>query len=85
MVDTGSVLNFNTSNFITGINIFEGKLAWTDNLNEPCKIEIATFKAGSTQSGTSINTHTQVYSRNFVASDITVIRKSPKNSPGCRD
>ena len=81
LVDTGSVLNFNTSNFITGINIFEGKLAWTDNLNEPCKIEIATFKAGSTQSGTSINTHTQVYSRNFVASDITVIRKSPKTAP----
>jgi hypothetical protein len=81
LVDTGTVLNFSASNFITGINIFEDKLAWTDNLNEPRKIIISTFKAGSTQGGTSINTHTQVYSRNFIASDITVIRKSPKTAP----
>lgn len=81
LVDTGTVLNFSTNNFITGINIFEDKLAWTDNLNEPRKIIISTYKAGSTQSGTSINTHTQVYSRAFIASDITVIRKSPKTAP----
>ena len=77
LVDTGSVLNFNTSNFITGVNVFEGLLCWTDNLNEPRKILISRFKTGSTQSGTSINTHTQVYSRNFIASDITVIKKKP--------
>ena len=77
LVDTASVLNFNTANFITGVNVFEGLLCWTDNLNEPRKILISRFKAGSTQSGTSINTHTQVYSRNFIASDITVIKKKP--------
>jgi len=77
LVDTGTVLNFNTANFITGVNVFEGLLCWTDNLNEPRKILISRFKAGSTQSGTSINTHTQVYSRPFVASDITVIKKKP--------
>ena len=77
LVDTGTVLNFNTANFITGVNVFEGLLCWTDNLNEPRKILISRFKTGSTQSGTSINTHTQVYSRPFVASDITVIKKKP--------
>ena len=82
LVDTGSVLNFNTSNFITGINVFEGLLCWTDNLNEPRKILISRFKAGSanqdgTQAGNHLDTHTQVYSRPFVASDITVIKKKP--------
>jgi hypothetical protein len=82
LVDTGTVLNFNTANFITGVNVFEGLLCWTDNLNEPRKILISRFKAGSanqngTQAGTSIDTHTQVYSRPFVASDITVIKKKP--------
>jgi hypothetical protein len=77
LVDTGNVLNFNTANFITGVNVFEGLLCWTDNLNEPRKILISRFKAGSTQSGTSINTHTQVYSRPFIASDVTVIKKKP--------
>ncbi len=81
LVDTSSVLNFSTSNYITGVNIFDGMLCWTDNLNEPCKIDIAAFKAGSTQSGTSLNTHTQVYSRNFIASDITVIKKKPNSAP----
>ena len=77
LVDTGTVLNFNVANFITGVNIFEGLLCWTDNLNEPRKILISRFKAGSTQSGQNINTHTQVYSRPFKASDITVIKKKP--------
>jgi len=77
LVDTGTVLNFNAANFITGVNIFEVLLCWTDNLNEPRKILISRFKAGSTQGGTSINTHTQVYSRAFIASDITVIKKKP--------
>jgi len=85
LVDTGSVLNFNTSNFITGINVFEGLLCWTDNLNEPRKILISRFKAGSanqdgTQAGNHLDTHTQVYSRPFVASDITVIKKKPNET-----
>ena len=78
LVDAGSILNFNTSNFITGVNIFEGILAWTDNLNEPCKIDISLFKTGSTQTGLDIDTTTQVYGRALKAADVTVIRKSPK-------
>ena len=63
--------------FVTSASVFEGLLCWTDNLNEPRKILISRFKAGSTQGGTSINTHTQVYSRPFIASDVTVIKKKP--------
>ena len=81
LVDTGSELNFNTSYYITGVNVFEGLLAWTDNLNEPRIINIETFKAGSTQSGGTLNTHTSVYGRSFTADDITVIKKGPRNPP----
>ena len=38
IVDTQNVLNFNKDYLITGINIVEGILMWTDNLNEPKKI-----------------------------------------------
>ena len=82
LVDTGNVLNFNAANFITGVNVFEGLLCWTDNLNEPRKILISRFKTGSanqngTQAENHLDTHTQVYSRPFIASDITVIKKKP--------
>ena len=36
----GSFLNFNKSNVITGINLVENLLFWTDNLNQPRKINI---------------------------------------------
>lgn len=81
LVDTGSELNFSTDYYITGVNVFEGLLAWTDNLNEPRIINIETFKAGSTQSGATLNTHTTVYGRSFVADDVTVIKKGPRNPP----
>ena len=44
IVDTGSVLNFNSSNLITGINILDGTLYFTDDLNEPKQIDIAYWK-----------------------------------------
>ena len=81
LVDTGSELNFSTDYYITGVNVFEGLLAWTDNLNEPRIINIETFKAGSAQSGATLNTHTTVYGRSFVADDVTVIKKGPRNAP----
>ena len=77
-----SVLNFSTSYFITGANVFDGLLAWTDNNNEPRIINIATFKNGSTQSGTSLATTTQAYSSsNFTSAEISVIKKKPNNAP----
>ena len=75
LVDTGSVLNFNVNNLITGVNILENQLFWTDDNSEPKKINISRFKAGSTQPGSVLNTKTQVYGRDFIESDITVILK----------
>lgn len=72
------VLNFNANSLITGVNVLEDLLLWTDNLNEPRSINIATFKAGSTQPGSILNTTTQVYGRNFVEFDISVLKESPK-------
>jgi len=75
LVDVNGVLNFNKLNLITGVNILEGLLYWTDNLNEPRVINIATFKAGSTDFVTQ--THVYGATRDFIASDITVIKKAP--------
>ena len=44
LVDENNILNFSTNNLITGINIIDGLLFWTDNNKEPKKINISTFK-----------------------------------------
>ena len=81
-VRSTSILNFSASYFITGANVFDGILAWTDNNNEPRLINIATFKSGSTQSGTSLTTTTQAYSgTDFTAAEISVIKLKPNNAP----
>tara|TARA_R110000737_G_scaffold60054_2_gene86775 strand:- start:1101 stop:5441 length:4341 start_codon:yes stop_codon:yes gene_type:complete len=82
LVDTSGVLNFNVSNLITAVNILENQLFWTDDLNEPRVINIDTFKAGSAQTGSTLNSTTHVYgaTRDFTAEDITVIRKAPQNT-----
>ena len=36
----GSFLNFSKQNLITGVNILEGLLFWTDNLNQPRVIDV---------------------------------------------
>ena len=41
---TNSLLNFSSDNLITGINIIDSMLFWTDNLNPPRKINISKFK-----------------------------------------
>ena len=82
-----SVLNFNASYRITGINILDDMLFWTDNYNEPRKINITDYKTATAASvgssatilaGTSKTT--AIYSRPFLASDITVIKPSPKQA-----
>jgi len=78
LVDTQGVLNFSVDYLITGINILDGLLYWTDDLNEPKVINIATFKAGSDQgANTDLSAHTQVYGRNFIEKDTTVITEVP--------
>ena len=81
LVDANDVLNFNASNYITGVNILEGLLAWTDDLNEPRIINISTFKAGTPTQGSALSLHTQVYGRDFINTDITVIKPKPKTAP----
>lgn len=66
-------LNLDVGNLITGVNVIDGKLYWTDNRNEPRKIDIARFRdEGDHTSGT-----TQIYGRDFVEEDITVIKVHP--------
>ena len=77
LVDTNGVLNFDANYLITGVNILEGLLYWTDDLNEPKVINIATFKAGSAQGSNIFSVHTQVYGRDFIEKDITVITERP--------
>ena len=74
LVDVNGVLNFNKLNLITGVNILGGMLFWTDDLSEPKNINIARFKAGTT----NFATQTQINSVNFIESDVTVIKLSPK-------
>ena len=78
LVDTQNILKFSTSNHITGINIIENLLLWTDNISEPKKIDIDVFKSGC---ATNFTTHTTFHGANFVESDITVAKKAPISAP----
>jgi len=83
---SGAVLNFNADNMITGANIVDGMLFWTDNLNEPRRLNIETFKTATATTLGSDTTFagntTHVYGRaaDFIADDITVIKKSPESA-----
>ena len=81
------VLNFDpTRNNITGINIIDDMLFWTDNHNEPKKINIPDCIQGS-----QIDTYTRLVNpeRNINFSDnipltlehVTAIRKAPTKAP----
>jgi len=88
IVDTNNVLNFSTQNLITGINIIDNLLFWTDNNSEPKTINIDKFKRGSVNFVThtkipAYDSTSQTYSANltgrpdFNEADVTVIKKSP--------
>jgi hypothetical protein len=92
LVDTENILNFSTTYLITGINIIDKFLFWTDDQTEPKKINIEKFKAGTKNflTHTKIprwNASTNTYSTNIsqrpdmVEADITVIKKSPLSAP----
>ena len=66
------VLNFDTDKLITGVNIIDNNLYWTDNLNEPKKLEIDRFRDyNHSGSGTTIRGELAL------ESDLTVIRLHP--------
>jgi len=81
------VLKFNSSNLITGINIIDNLLFWTDDINEPKKINIDTFKLNFTINNyTDLDTHSQMFVNGDPVGDvtedhITVIRKRPQKAP----
>ena len=84
LVDTlGSVLKFNKNNIITGINIIDNLLLWTDNENEPKKINIHRSILGTDKSGL-IHTDlivNDISEGTIKESHITVIKKSPYKAP----
>jgi len=47
-LEADRVLNFSPNRHITGINILDGMLFWTDNYSEPKKVNIERGKMGST-------------------------------------
>jgi len=78
------VLRFNKDNIITGINILDEFLFWTDNEYEPKKIHIQRSIDGTSQ---DIAEQTKLFVKNVLTSvnvkesHITVIKKSPKYPP----
>ena len=77
IVDTQGILNFSSNYLITGVNVLEGMLIWTDNQTEPKKILIKDWKSSTP----NFITHSQIYGRNFIEDDITVIKKYPLQPP----
>ena len=67
-----TILNFDPNNLITAINIVDDMLFFTDNKNEPKRIEIDTFRDADHSGG-----NTKVFGRKFKERDITVIRPMP--------
>jgi len=96
IIDTQNILKFDKQNLITGINIIDDLLFFTDNITEPKKINIKKFKTGSSNGGSpKFNVHTKIpkyYPSNnsyqydpsgdsFTEADVTVIKKSPLCKP----
>ena len=79
-----NVLKF-PNDFITGINIIDDFLFWTDGHGEPKKISISRSIQGTPQNGG----HTQLFVNNISLGDIleehiTVIKKKPQEPPTIR-
>ncbi len=73
LVDTGAVLNFSSTNLVTGINVLDGVIYFTDNLTEPKRVDIEYWKSRTPNLAAS--------STGLTEENITVIRKSPLNAP----
>ena len=76
------VLKFQPNTIVTGINIIDGMLFWTDNNSEPKKINIERCKQGTP----NISSHTELVNDSqslmgvpIEEKHITVIRKAPKH------
>jgi hypothetical protein len=78
-----NILKFPGDKIITGINVIDGLLFWTDNVNEPRKINVQRCKEGTTSAANAL---TQTQLRNNMSGvmvpieekHITVIKKGPQ-------
>ena len=80
LVDKNNILDFTSSYKITGVNVIEGMLLWTDNQTEPKKIKISKFKSGSTDFNTHTTlTHTvsTISSHTGTSTSITLVQSDP--------
>ena len=89
---SNGILNFDKNNLITGINIVDDLLFWTDNLNQPRRINISSFKKytnGVLDSDTQIEyakkdpvtKQITKFKRAFTEDDISVVKKAPMYAP----
>jgi len=89
LVDTANILNWTSTDYITGINVVEGMLLWTDNKTEPKKIDIDVFKSGC---AANFTTHSKYTGKKILAPDlaaasafeekhITVAKRAPITAP----
>ena len=83
--ETNNILKFSPNTIITGINVIDGMLFWTDNTNEPRKINIQRCIDGTLTTPGVIN-QTQLYNEStgnfteFKEKHLTVIKKGPQYS-----
>ena len=85
------ILNFSKNNLITGINIIDDMLFWTDNLNPPRKINLINFKKfskGLFDTQTKViyfekdtNDNLVKKERDFTEEDLSVAKKAPMYAP----
>ena len=89
LVDANNILNWQKDTYITGINVLDDMLLWTDDVTEPKKIDIKIFKSGCSDNFT---THTKYTgqkipvadlssSSSFTEEHITVARQAPMGKP----
>jgi len=75
-------LKFDKDNLVTGINVFDDMLMFTDGVNEPKKINIERCKEGTSNILTHTNHMVDGVSQGPIREqDITVIKKSPGHAP----
>jgi hypothetical protein len=80
--EADAVLRFSKYWYVCGINIIDGLLFWTDGFTEPKMINIAKFKAGSTNYSTTTTLYNlNGVSGNFQLKDVTVIKTNPGLPP----
>jgi len=80
IVDTRRVLGFDRENLITGIEILDDFLIWTDDNSEPKMIKITDWRGYTNNTWT----HTQVDGGNFEEKHCTVIKEGPRRAPNLR-